>query len=205
MNFLAHLSLSGSNPKIMVGNFIGDFVKGRALLKTFESEIATGIEFHRGIDFYTDSHSIVQKSKNRLRPKYNHYAGVIVDMFYDHLLAVHWKTYYPIPLADFADNAYRVIQQHEVILPEKAKRIVPYIVKGNWLVGYASIEGIHRALSGMSRRSHHESKMEEASEDLRLGYADFEHEFKDFFPDLQRWANEWLADHLINDQKAFLL
>jgi acyl carrier protein phosphodiesterase len=195
MNFLAHLSLSGDNPKIMVGNFIGDFVKGRAMLKTFDAGIARGIELHRGIDHFTDSHNVVQQSKNRLRLKYNHYSGVIVDMFYDHLLAANWNNYYPDSLSTFASNAYKIIQNHHSVLPEKAQQVLPYIIQGNWLVGYSAVEGIHRALSGMARRSKHESKMEQASEDLKLYYEDFNREFKEFFPDLQRWCNEWLKEH----------
>ncbi|HEY3430492.1 MAG TPA: DUF479 domain-containing protein, partial [Cyclobacteriaceae bacterium] len=66
MNFLAHLYLSGTHQKVMVGNFIGDFVKGRNALETFEPEIVKGIELHRGIDEFTDSHPIVTESKNRL-------------------------------------------------------------------------------------------------------------------------------------------
>ena len=81
MNFLAHIYLSGDYPKLMIGNFIGDFVKGRNLLEQFDSEIAAGIDLHRAIDEYTDSHPVVTQSKNRLRPSYRHYAPVIVDMY----------------------------------------------------------------------------------------------------------------------------
>lgn len=83
MNFLAHLYLSGDDSEIMVGNFIGDFVKGRNLNERFEERIVKGIELHRSIDAFTDSHPVVTLSKNRLRDKYRHYSPVIVDMFYD--------------------------------------------------------------------------------------------------------------------------
>ena len=94
MNFLAHIYLSGTNPKTMVGNFIGDFVKGRNVLEQFEADIAKGIELHRSIDEFTDHHPVVQISKMRLRPKYRHYAAVIVDIFYDHLLSRFWSNYH---------------------------------------------------------------------------------------------------------------
>src|SRR5690349_12341831 len=100
MNFLAHIFLSGDDPEIMVGNFIGDFVKGRNLDDRFSSGIVKGIELHRAIDEYTDSHPVVAQSKNRLRPKYRHYAPVIVDVFYDHFLAKNWKNYHPTSLED---------------------------------------------------------------------------------------------------------
>ena len=82
MNFLAHLHLSGNDPNILVGNFIGDFVKGKQV-NSFEPGIAKGILLHRAIDYFTDKHEVVAKSKGRLREKYRHYSGVIIDIFYD--------------------------------------------------------------------------------------------------------------------------
>src|SRR5450432_1821563 len=90
MNFLAHLYLSGDNPQVMIGNFIGDFVKGKNLTERFDTDVAKGIALHREIDWFTDTHIVVKQSKDRLRPKYRHYAGVIVDIFYDHFLAKNW-------------------------------------------------------------------------------------------------------------------
>lgn len=199
MNFLAHISLSGNNPKVMVGNFIGDFVKGRNLLEQFEPEIARGIALHRAIDEFTDNHAIVSVSKNRLRPTYRHYSAVIVDMFYDHLLAKNWEQYYTDFLPDFAERAYRTLEKFHQILPEGVKFMLPYMTKGNWLVNYARLEGIERALSGMARRSKHESKMELAVEDLKKNYDDFTHEFSTFYPELQAFSERWLKQE---DQKA---
>ncbi|QOI96118.1 MAG: DUF479 domain-containing protein [Flammeovirgaceae bacterium] len=195
MNFLAHLYLSGNNPKIMVGNFIGDFVKGRNLAEQFEPDIAKGIELHRAIDEFTDSHQQVTHSKNRLRPKYRHYSGVIVDIFYDHFLARQWDEYHPEFLPDYAEQVYRLIDQHESILPREVKFMMPYMTKGNWLVNYAQLEGIHRALSGMARRTPYESKMDEAIEDLRQSYTDFKSEFDQFFPELAAFSKAWLDAH----------
>ncbi|MBX2962085.1 MAG: DUF479 domain-containing protein [Cyclobacteriaceae bacterium] len=192
MNFLAHISLSGNNPKIMVGNFIGDFVKGRNLLEQFEPEIARGIALHRAIDEFTDSHPIVTVSKNRLRPTYRHYSAVIVDMFYDHLLAKNWELYYKEFLPDFAERNYLILEEFHTILPEGVKYMLPYMTKGNWLVNYARLEGIERALSGMARRSKYDSKMELAVEDLKKYYDEFTQEFSIFYPELQAFSNNWL-------------
>lgn len=194
MNFLAHLYLSGDNHKIMLGNFIGDFVKGRNALEQFDPEIIRGIVLHRAIDEFTDSHPIVTVSKNRLRPKYRHYSGVIVDVFYDHFLARNWDTYHPELLPDFADKAYCVIQSHDPILPKEVKFMMPYMIKGNWLVNYARTEGIHRALSGMARRTPYESKMEQSVEDLKKNYAEFSQEFASFFPVLKKFVSGHLSD-----------
>lgn len=178
----------------MVGNFIGDFVKGKSSLQQFETEIVKGIELHRAIDAFTDTHPLVAQSKNRLRPKYRHYSGVIVDVFYDHFLASSWDLYHPQPLAEFAAHAYRTIELHHAILPEDVRYMLPYMISGNWLVNYATLEGIHRALSGMASRTSFVSKMEQAVNDLRTHYPDFKKEFEEFFPLLDTMAKKYIAD-----------
>ena len=188
MNFLAHLYLSGNDPEIMIGNFIGDFVRGRHVHEQFKPNIALGIELHREIDEFTDSHLVVRESKKRLRPKYRHYAPVIVDMFYDHFLAARWLDYHIQPLPAFAAYAYAQLKEHEPILPERVVQMMPYLVKGNWLVSYAQLEGIHRALTVMSRRTPFDSKMDEAVFDLEKSYAEFESEFMLFFPELKQMS-----------------
>jgi acyl carrier protein phosphodiesterase len=195
MNFLAHLYLSGNDKKIMVGNFIADFVKGRSALAQFEPEIIKGIELHRAIDEFTDTHPTVSISKDRLRPKYRHYSGVIVDVFYDHFLSRNWNVYHSELLPDFADKAYGIIQSHDPILPQDVKFMLPYMIKGNWLVNYSKLEGIHRALSGMARRTPYESKMEESVVDLEMNYEDYKREFEDFFPQLDTFSKKFLADY----------
>lgn len=192
MNFLAHLYLSGDNPKIMLGNFIGDFVKGRQALEQFEPEIIRGIGLHRSIDEFTDSHPIVAKSKSRLRLKYRHYSGVIVDIFYDHLLAKNWDLFHAEILPDYAETAYSIIHEHQQILPEEVKFMMPHMIRGNWLVNYAKVEGIERALIGMARRTRYDSKMNESVNDLKEFYNEFTQEFLEFFPELKFHANQWL-------------
>jgi acyl carrier protein phosphodiesterase len=184
MNFLAHLYLSGNDPNVMIGNFIGDFVKGRHLQERFAPGVVQGIQLHRAIDAFTDSHPVVSQSKARLRPKYRHYAPVIVDMFYDYYLAKNWSTYSDMLLPDFAEHCYSTLEQHRAMLPEEVQQMLPYMIRGNWLVSYAQAEGIHRALSGMSRRTRFDSKMDEAVHELREWDLEFGREFSTFFPEI---------------------
>lgn len=192
MNFLAHLHLSGNDPNIMVGNFIGDFVKGKKV-ESYEPGIAKGILLHRTIDYFTDRHQIVAKSKGRLRDKYRHYSGVIVDIFYDHFLASNWGQYHSESLEKFAEEAYNLVLSYEEILPEKALYMLPYMMKNNWLVNYASIEGISSALYGMSRRTKYNSQMEEATKELEESYDLFKKEFEEFYPELVDHVSNFLA------------
>jgi acyl carrier protein phosphodiesterase len=195
MNFLAHVYLSGDNPKIMLGNFIGDFVKGKQALSSFEKEVTLGIGLHRHIDAFTDTHEIVHESKKRLRLKYRHYANVIVDIFYDHFLAKQWNDYHDQPLKDYSQSIYKTIESFQSILPGGVKYMLPYMISGNWLLNYSKVEGIGRALSGMSQRTTYESKMEQAVEDLRQHYDLFKDEFDRFFPELSNSCKVWLNEH----------
>ena len=194
MNFLAHAYLSGDDKKILVGNFIGDFVKGRQALNQFERRIIKGVELHRAIDEFTDNHPVVHQSKDRLRAAYRHYAGVIVDVFYDHYLATHWSEYHWQTLEAFAANTYSTTESFSPVLPRAFNQMLPYMIRGNWLVNYRDISGVHRALSGMAQRSPYNSKMERASIDLRNHYDDFRLEFEIFFPQLKAFAEEWLQE-----------
>lgn len=184
MNFLAHAYLSGSNEKILVGNFIGDFIKGKQALQLLEPEIAKGVELHRLIDDFTDNHPVVLESKKRLRPSYRHYAAVIVDVFYDHFLASHWDEYHEKPLYDFTLQVYATIRSFDTVLPKGVQQMLPFMTQHNWLLNYSKIEGIGQALAGMARRTPFNSKMEEAVVDLRKNYNEYLQEFQEFFPSL---------------------
>lgn len=197
MNFLAHLHLSGDDEAMMVGNFIGDFVKGRNLKEQFGEGIARGIELHRAIDEFTDRHPVVKQSKARLWPTYRHYSSVIVDIFYDHYLAAGWSAYSNEPLDRYAQRAYQLLLRHDPVLPEQVRYMLGHMTRNNWLVGYSYVEGIRRALTGMSRRATFESKMEQAVEDLRKNYTDFANDFKTFFPELTTFAAEWRRDNTL--------
>ena len=195
MNFLAHLFLSGPDSEVMIGNFMGDFVKGRNALHHLPPKVQKGVELHRLIDSFTDKHPIVDQSKSRLRQKYRHYSGVIVDIFYDHFLALSWPEYSPEFLPDFADFCYETLEKDHQTLPDEVNYMFPYMVKGNWLVSYAQVNGIQRALTGMARRTKYASKMDEAAEDLVKYHTEFKEEFALFFPELISVCNNYLVEN----------
>lgn len=152
--------------------------------------IAKGIRLHRLIDHYTDTHSIVAETKARLRPKYRKFAPVIADMYYDHFLAVRFENYAPQPLSAFAEEVYALIQRHFNLLPARVQHLFPYMQQQNWLVSYAQLAGISKALTGMSRRATFVSGMETAGEELQENYALYAAEFDAFFPDLVQFVEE---------------
>lgn len=193
MNFLAHIYLSGSNQELTVGNFIGDFVKG-SQFDHYPKDIQLGIQLHRSIDQYTDTHPVVFKSKERLRPDFRHYSPVIVDVFYDHFLARDWKNFARKELKQFTQDFYNMIHQFSDLLPESVKHMLKYMKQDNWLYNYRLIEGMHRALSGMAQRTTFDSKMDQAVVSLEEHYEAFGEEFHEFFPDLQRHCQKFIEE-----------
>lgn len=184
MNFLAHLYLSGDDEGVLVGNFIGDFVKG-SQMNGYANSIQKGIRLHRSIDHFTDTHPIVLESKVRLREKFRHYAPVIVDVFYDHFLAKNWSDFSKISLKQYTEDFYALMKKYIDTIPKGVTHMLGFMSRDNWLYNYQFIEGIDRALTGMSRRTKYENKMDEASKALEENYHDFHNEFDQFFPELQ--------------------
>jgi acyl carrier protein phosphodiesterase len=191
MNFLAHIYLSGDNDLIKIGNFMADGIRGKHF-ETYPLEIQKGIILHRFIDTYTDAHLVFRKSTKRLHEKYHHYAGVIVDVFYDHFLAKNWSNYSDESLIDFTDNFYQSLRDNYDFLSERTKGMLPYMIEYNWLVSYQTVDGIHRILTQMDGRTKNESKMRLASNELKEYYTDFEQEFNAFFEDLRVQSHQKL-------------
>ncbi|TND04086.1 MAG: hypothetical protein FD123_3857 [Bacteroidetes bacterium] len=192
VNFLAHLYLSGNDDtELLIGNFIADAVTGPEA-KTFPPGVQRGIRLHLSIDHFTDTHPVVEKTKARLRPKFHKYAPVISDVFYDHFLAAGWKNYSAVSLKNYADHVYNLLAQNENLLPEFTKKMLPHMKRENWLLYYATLEGMHGIFLRMSRRTKFESHMEEAAEALKQDYDSYRQEFELFFPELQRHCADFL-------------
>lgn len=195
MNFLAHLYLSGKDEGTIVGNFIADAVKG-SHYKHFPDGIAKGIILHREIDHYTDTHAVFRKSKNRLSSRYKIYSGIIVDIYYDHFLSKNWSDYSDENIHEVVARTYFLLFRKYQYLPPRSKRILPFLVTQNWLEGYARFDSLQRVFNGMSRRTNHQSGMENAVGDLKANYADFESEFREFFPDITRHIQNFRSNLL---------
>jgi len=191
MNFLAHIYLSGDNDLIKIGNFMADGIRGKHF-ETFPMEIQKGIVLHRAIDTFTDAHPVFRTSTKKLHKRYHHYAGVIVDVFYDHFLSKNWTNYSNEDLDDYIQRFYKSLNDNTAILTEKTIYLMPYMIEQNWLLSYQTVNGIDTILTQMDSRTKNKSKMRFASEELQESYLEFEKEFTVFFEDLRAHANEKL-------------
>lgn len=149
MNYVGHIYLSGENEKIAIGNFIGDYVKGNKH-ERYPGDIQKGILIHRDIDSTMDSHPSFTATRELFRESYGRYAGVIVDIAYDHILTKNWNDWHPMPLKKFTRNFYGIALRHFRFLPAAVKEFLPFMIQSNRLYSYSNLQGIEKALSIMS-------------------------------------------------------
>ncbi|WP_395064459.1 ACP phosphodiesterase [Flavobacterium sp.] len=193
MNFLAHIYLSGNNDLLKIGNFMADSIRGNSYLD-YPDEIRKGILLHRYIDTFTDAHPIYRKSKHKLHEKYGHYSGVIMDIVYDHYLAKNWAKYSDEKLEDYAATFYKLLQDNHGLLTEQIQKMMPYMIARNWLVSYASLDGLEMILFQMDYRTKHRVHMQEAIVEVKQFYTEFEEEFTLYFEELQQHCKEKLLE-----------
>jgi len=193
MNYLAHVYLSKDDPQIKTGNFIADSVRGSDFSK-FPDRVGQGIVLHRLIDSYTDFHPKFRESKDLIRMEYGHWSGVIVDIYYDHFLAANWADFHPTPLKVYTRAFYDILDAHPEWLPEKVKRFLPYMVQQDWLLSYATVEGISTIFHQMNHRTKGRSKMNFAPIDLIKFYDVLEVHFREFMADLKIYVDSVYPD-----------
>jgi len=150
MNFLFHMFLSGSDERILTGNFMGDFVKG-PLAGRFPEKIRRGVELHRRIDSYAEHHHLFRMSRSRISPEYGLYRGIMVDMFYDYFLANNWRDWSDEPFTVFLRRTRIAIERQRQNIPSNMLPLLP-VIFDDLLPSYDTIDGIGRALGRISRR-----------------------------------------------------
>ncbi len=197
MNHLAHFFLSGDNDDLAIGNFVADFITNREL-PNYTEEVKRGIMLHRAIDAFTDAHPMVKQSTKRLHPFHHKYAPVIVDVYYDFLLAKNWAKYTPSRLSrdmlsvghanlrDFTHKMYKLLTDRALELPEKLQKRLPRMIADDWLMRYTTYEGQHSAFLRIQKATSFPGNFDKAAGNLELFLDEFDTEFNAFFPDLQK-------------------
>jgi acyl carrier protein phosphodiesterase len=183
MNFLAHLYLSGDNEELLVGNFIGDYVKGNKY-NNYPAKIKSGILLHRQIDFHTDTHPIFRECKRLLVPEYGLYAGIVMDLFCDHFLAINWHNYSDLTLREFAKRTHAILLSNYFQLPSRVQGFLPFLIQHKRLESYARKEGIQKSLEIMSRYTSLPEKSQKAMEVMTENFQFFDQKFALFMNDM---------------------
>ena len=187
MNYLAHLYLAEDSAEAMVGSILGDFVKGK-IGDQYPHQIKQGIELHRKIDAYTDGHAMTRNSRKLYSPQRRRFAGIIVDLCYDHFLYRHWLKFTDTDQDHFIARAYEVLKTYQALLPERLQSMIPYMIRDDWLGSYRDLNGVEQALGRLSKRVTNGERLPGAIEEIKLHYRKLESNFLIFFPDLIRFV-----------------
>ena len=188
MNHLAHLLLSEDAPEAKVGQVLADCVTAGEIAK-FAPGIQSGIRAHQRIDSFTDGHPVFARARRRLKPPFRRFGGVLLDIYFDHFLARTWVRHGDgSPLTEFAERAYRVLHEYRDLPSARFRAVVAAMRRDNWLVSYASLAGVDRALYGLSRRFPRANPLASGGAVLRDQYAPLAGDFEEFFPILAEFA-----------------
>ncbi len=191
MNFLAHALLAGDAPALVVGGVVGDWIKG-GLPGALPADLARGVALHRAIDAFAETHPAFRASRARMSPARRRYAGVLVDIFYDHLLARDWACYRDEALDRYCAGVYGHIALRLDDLPPSAHLALERMAQEDWLQSYAGLEGIADVLARMARRARQPNPLAGSEVEFAAAAAGFEEDFRSWLPDAQRFVAEWL-------------
>ena len=196
MNFLAHAHLSFQQPQIVVGNMISDFVKGK-LQFDYPDGVQKGIQLHRAIDNFTDTHAATRELKQFFRPQYRLYAGAFTDVAYDHFLANDSSEFLTDDdLKTFALSTYSILEANVEILPLNFQQVLPYMTKYDWLYNYKSRQGIEKSFEGLVRRSSYLTESTIAFEIFNEHYDSMNLLYHEFYPAIKTFAAHQLQQLL---------
>lgn len=184
--------LSCQEEELMVGNFLGDFVKNRDLPNLREG-VLRGVRLHRHIDTYTDNHEAVLAGTRRLRKRHGKYAPVVIDILYDYLLTKHWDKYGPSSLRAFMDNVYAILSAHLDWMPARPADIAPRMIADDWLNRYTHYEGLAITFTYLQRRVSKPQYLEDAVVSLQEEEEALTVEFHRFFPDVMGQVQAFCA------------
>jgi acyl carrier protein phosphodiesterase len=195
VNHLAHTLLAGSEEALQLGGMLGDFVHGAPDPARFAPRVIEGIRLHRAIDVYTDAHAEVLAAKARLPPPYRRYAGILLDMWFDHCLARDFSRWSDQPLALRSAALRGLLRREQPRLPPGLRRFSAYMEQNDLPAAYADRAVLGQALAGIGQRLSRANPLASALPVLAEREAVLQQHFEAFFPQLQAFARGWVEQH----------
>ncbi len=195
MNHLAHVLLAGDDEALRLGGMLGDFVHGRAEALAWPPRVVEGIRLHRAIDVYTDAHPEVLAARALLPPPYRRYAGILLDMWFDHCLARDFPQWSAQPLPAYAAALRAQLWRQDALLPDGLRRFRGYMERHGLPAGYADPAMLGEALGGIGQRLSRGNPLGSALPVLLERDAALQERFEAFFPQLREFAREWIGMH----------
>jgi len=189
LNHLAHVFLAPDSPEARVGSVLGDFTRD-VDLSTLPESVKQGVRHHRAVDSYTDHHPEVLASKKLFSRQRRRFAGVALDILYDHFLLKHWDRFSDIEREVFIRRTYNELQQKEHLMPDKMTRVTRRMVCNDWFGAYQDLENIGYALDRVAGRIRFRNDFTGMITEIRANQIELEEGFLSFFPDLQEFAGD---------------
>lgn len=189
MNFLAHFHLAWPDEGLIAGGLEGDYFKG-PLRGQLPAELERGVKLHRAIDAHTDSHPLIGQLRRELPPELRRYAGILIDLSFDHYLSVHWSRFSDVPLAEFNRRIYRILLAQEALLSAGARRMLARLVEHDLLNRYQQWETVVATAARMGERFARRNPFLEVERDLAPARLPIEQVFLNFYPQLQSFCRE---------------
>ena len=197
MNYLAHLMLSGDNLDMQVGGLLGDFVKG-PLRGSYPESIEHGIRLHRQIDTLTDTLPQVSQLFTLFEAPWRRYAGIVVDIAFDHLLTLRWHQLNTQALPDFCAAFYQHLGRCHDLLPEAAQCFSERTTQIKWLESYGDPEIIPTILSRTGQRLRRPVALESAWPHVLEHFDLFEEAFDSTITELHAHSASYIREHSIS-------
>ncbi len=189
MNHLAHALLSGPERDMILGGMMGDFVHGH-IDPGLPPGVRRGLALHRAIDSHTDAHPLLAALRARFDPPFRRYAGILVDIWFDHVLARDFARWSNLPLAAFSAQVADVVGSPSVPLPLRMQGFVHYMRANDLPAAYADRAVIARVLAGVGSRLRRANPVAEAMPELHRLEPELATAFAAFFPQLVAFARD---------------
>ena len=153
MNHLAHLLLAERSDGLLVGGFLGDFVKGR-LKGDRPPAIEQGIKLHRYIDHFTDHHPEALRLRALFPDSTRKIAGIALDLMFDHQLALEFPKWHPDALEVFERRVFArlLAKEHAPYFPSAALAQCQAMSARLSLSRTVDPEFLSRSLTGLKSR-----------------------------------------------------
>lgn len=189
MNHLAHFFLAQGNPQLEIGAFLADYVKG-TLQGRYPNGIEDGIRLHRKIDAYTDRHPVVRRSCSRMEPHMRRFAPIMIDVFFDHFLALRWADYGKEALQEFSEGIFKTLESSAAIMPPRATEVARRMNQHQVLEAYADANFLIPVLGRLSQRLKRDNPLAEGFSQFLDNQQDLASDFSIFFPEVMSFASE---------------
>lgn len=152
MNWLAHFVLSPDGDGARLGAWLADVLTRDEAASVADPEVRAGMALHRRIDLLTDGHPSVLRARSRLPQGVRRYAGIVLDVAWDHFLSVDFRNLAGRDLEVFVHEVHDGLRRRRDGLRGEVAEVLDRMVRESWLTCYRDADGYELTLTRISNR-----------------------------------------------------